>query len=545
MSPEKLSPLATPVYARCNGWFFLTFQWFRLNTREKLILLITSIAFTQTMLHLSAMNAYGFHADELLYMTLGDHLAWGYIETGPLIAVIGNLSKAIFGDSLVAVRILPAICAGAIVHLTGLITIRLGGKYLAIIIACTAVAFSPAFLASGALFIPQVFDELFWLLTVYLLVCWIQKPHDNYLYGLGLVIGFGILLKYTLVLYVGGILLGILCTPHLRVLFRKKAFYIAILIAVLILLPHLIWQFDHRLPALAHYHELKKMQLNYLYRIDFLTQQLLVNGPALVIWLVGIVYLFYNEKLKSYRFFGISFLTSMAVLALLKGKPYYGFGAFPPLFVVGAICLEAWLAVKKSSVKIIVISLLIIPNLLLSVISTPILRIENAAKVFAWARYHLGITFTVRWEDQKIHPINQNYADMIGWDELAQKTAALYVALPADEKRNTIIYTDSYGIASAMSYYAKYYSLPKVVSFNGSFATWAPKNLEDKLIISFTEDTSGKPIKLTLLESKKVLSNPFSRLYGMRIKISKNVSQQAFEFKQALVAERLNSYRTP
>lgn len=539
-APDKPQQLAVPDYVSHSGWPIFFLKWIRLNKREQLILLISCIAFAQTLLHLLSMNAYGFHEDELLYMTLGDHLAWGYVETGPLIAVIGNISKTLLGNSLFAMRIIPAICAGAIVHLTGMITIRLGGKSLAIIIACTAVAFSPAFLASGALFIPQVFDELFWLLTVYLIVCWIQKPNDNYLYGLGLVIGFGILLKYTLILYVAGLLIGILCTPHLRFLFIKKAFYFAVLIAILVLLPHLIWQFDHRLPALAHYHELKKMQLNYLHRTDFFVQQLLVNGPSLIVWVVGMIYLFLSKKLNSYRFFGIAFLTSMVVLALFKGKPYYGFGAFPPLFVVGGVCLEQWLVVRKTSMKFIFISFLILPNLLLSVISLPILRIENAAKVFAWAQDHLGITFTVRWEDQKLHRINQNYADMIGWDELARKTASLYMALPAAEKERTIIYTDSYGIASAMSYYAKYYSLPKVVSLNGSFASWAPKHLDGKHIISFLKHKAGETVDLTLVESTKVITNPFSRLYGMHIKIYKNTNDFATEFKQALVIKRLN-----
>ncbi|MGY3053787.1 hypothetical protein ACVWYG_001988 [Pedobacter sp. UYEF25] len=503
-------------------WMTLAFKRFRINTRALLILLTSLIAFAQILLHLIAINAYGFHEDELLYILLGNHLAWGYIETGPLIAVVGDVSKAFFGDSLIAMRIFPAIFAAVIVLLTGIVTIRLGGKYLAVIIACTAVAFSPAFLASGALFIPQVFDELFWLLTAYLVVCWIQKPKDNYLYGLGVVIGLGILLKYTLILYVFGILLGILFTPKLRGLFKTKAFYLAILISIIVLLPHLVWQFEHRLPALTHYHELKKTQLNYLYRIDFLIQQLLVNGPAVFVWLAGLIYLFYSKKLKQYRFFGISFFTVMIVLAILKGKPYYGFGAYPPLFVTGALFLEKFLNVKNQIIKALLLFILIVPNLLLSVIVLPLLPIENAAKVFYWARCHLGITFTVRWEDQKIHSVNQNYADMIGWEELAQKTSALYKTLAPAEKKKTIIYTESYGIASAMSYYGKYYPLPKVVSLNGSLALWAPNNIDNNLVIYYLPPLVLNPVSGINRSNKYVINNQFSRLFGTQICISKN-----------------------
>ncbi len=527
MSQEKSILLRLPHTAkRISLWSLLVFKRFPFTTRESLILLTTAIALVQTVLHFATINNYGFHEDELLYMVLGNHLAWGYIETGPLIAVIGNISNQIFGDSLIAIRIIPAICAGAVVHLTGIVTIRLGGKHFAVLVACTAVAFSPAFLASGALFIPQVFDELFWLLTVYLLVCWIQKPNDRVIYLLGVIIGFGVLLKYTLVLYVLGILVGIAFTPGLRLLFKQRAFYFSILLSFFILLPHLIWQVGHSFPAFAHYRELKETQLNFLYRTDFLVQQIAVNGSALFVWVIGIIYLLRTKRLAQFRFFVISFCIVMLVLALLKGKPYYGFGAYPPLFVIGALGLERWLEKKALIKKLSVLFFLVVPNLTLTTIALPMLPIQTAANVFGWAQSIFGITFPIKWEDQKIHSINQNYADMIGWNELAQKTSALYLGLPPEEKQKTIIYTDGYGIASAMSYYAKYYPLPKVVSQNGSFASWAPKNIDDRFIISFTKDNSDKPLNLKGSEAKRVVTNPFSRLYKTRIEYTKSNRQK-------------------
>ncbi|MGY3053148.1 hypothetical protein ACVWYG_001345 [Pedobacter sp. UYEF25] len=525
MSQEKASFQAIQTFARRQHfWLLLKFKWLNLSRKEALILLTTCIALTQTLLHLVTVNAYGFHEDELLYMVLGDHLAWGYKETGPLIAVIGNVSEWLFGNSLIAMRILPAICAGAIVHLTGIITIRLGGKYFAVIIACTAIAFSPAFLASGALFIPQVFDELFWLLTTYFLVCWIQKRNDTYLYELGVVVGFGILLKYTLLLYVAGILIGIAFTPRLRILFQKKAFYLSIVIAFIILLPHLIWQIENGFPALVHYHELKETQLNYLYRLDFLVQQLSVNGSALFIWLMGLFYLFYSKKLKAYRFFAISFLIVMAVLALLKGKPYYGFGAYPPLFVAGAIYFEKLLNVAITVKKQMLLLGLVLPNLLLSIIVLPMLPIETAAQVFGWANTHFGISFPVKWEDQKIHAINQNYADMIGWDELAQKTSALYMSLSPAERKTTIVYTENYGIASALDYYKDRFPMPKIVSLNGSFAVWAPSTINGKSIIFCGRDRlTSAHLNRNKLDTLSI-ANRFSTLYGTPIYMLKKSS---------------------
>lgn len=544
MFQEKAVSLNVRTSAkRSQTWAIIAFQRFRISNREGLLMVTTAIALAQTLLHLFAINAYGFHEDELLYMALGEHLAWGYRETAPLIALIGNFSKWLFGDSLIAMRLLPAVCAGAVVHLTGILTIRLGGKYFAVIIACTAVAFSPAFLASGALFIPQVFDELFWLLTVYLVVCYVQKPQNNCLFGLGVIIGLGILLKYTLLLYVFGILLGLALNAQYRVLFKKKAFYWSVFIAFLILLPHLFWQINNHFPALAHYHELKKTQLNYSYRIDFLTQQLLVNGPALFIWLLGLTYLFSNKKLQSFRFIAVSFLVVMLVLALLKGKPYYGFGAYPALFAVGAIGLERWLKGKQLIKKILLSVFLIFPNLLLAVIVLPMLPIQKAVKVFSWAYNNLGIDFTVKWEDQKIHNVNQNYADMIGWDELAQKTSAMYMALTPAEKKKTIIYTESYGIASALTYYSKHHPMPKVVSLNGSFAEWAPEKINGNIIIFCGRNNLYQLAPSRLLNVNYFVTNRFSRLYGDAIFLLKKPAEPVYKaYLEDLSRARRYSY---
>lgn len=65
-----------------------------------MVLLTPIIALAQFLLHLGATEAQGFHQDELLYITLGDHLSLRYRETPPFNAMMSLFLGALFGDSM-------------------------------------------------------------------------------------------------------------------------------------------------------------------------------------------------------------------------------------------------------------------------------------------------------------------------------------------------------------------------------------------------------------------------------------------------------------
>lgn len=488
-----------------------------------LILAISIIAFAQFLLHLGAMNRYGFHQDELLYLALSKHLDWGYRETPPFIAFAGWLGQTLFGDSLLATRLIPAFCAGAIVHLTGLITMRLGGKLFAVLAACIGVAFSSAFLATGALFIPQVFDELMWVLIAYLFICYLQQPRKQLLVSLAFAIGIGLLVKYTLLIYLAGLFTGLWLYRPARKIIGVGSIKTASLIAFALVLPHLIWQFQHNFPALGHYHELRSTQLNYLKRSDFILQQLVVHGTGIILWPAGIYFLFRDENARYLRFLAYGFFSAILILLLLNGKPYYAFGAFPPLFAAGAVYYEKRWQFLSHKFRVFFLLILLLPNLLLSMIVLPYLPVQNAAKVLEWTYVNLNIHFPLKWEDQKIHNMNQNYADMIGWEELAQKTSALYRAIPPQERKQTVIFTDNYGEAGAIDHYREFYPLPKVISLCSSYALWAPDHLSQKNMIYISAGFElPSQHKYKILKYGQI-NNTFSRIYGMDIYLIRNI----------------------
>src|SRR5215469_11478585 len=107
-------------------------------------------------------NHYGFFRDELYYMACGQHLAWGYIDQPPLIALISWLARHLLGDSMVAIRLFPILAGAAVVYLTGLLARELGGGRSAQFLAAAAVLLAPANLAFDSFFSMNAFEPLFW-----------------------------------------------------------------------------------------------------------------------------------------------------------------------------------------------------------------------------------------------------------------------------------------------------------------------------------------------------------------------------------------------
>ncbi|HEX2640596.1 MAG TPA: hypothetical protein VHL50_08500, partial [Pyrinomonadaceae bacterium] len=61
------------------------------------------------MLYLIAAGSYGYFRDELYFLACTEHLAWGYPDHAPLSVWVAKFSRDLFGDSLYAIRLFPAL----------------------------------------------------------------------------------------------------------------------------------------------------------------------------------------------------------------------------------------------------------------------------------------------------------------------------------------------------------------------------------------------------------------------------------------------------
>ncbi|MEO7215889.1 glycosyltransferase family 39 protein [Mucilaginibacter sp.] len=505
---------------------------------SKFIMIFVAI---KVLLNALAISRFGFHRDEFLHLVLADHLDWGYKEVPPFIAMLAKITLSVFGDSVFAARIFSTIASGLIVWLTGRIAVELGGRRFAITLACLALIFSPAFAASGYLFQPVVFDQLWWVLTVWLFCKYLNTADVRYLYWLGAAVGFGMLTKYSMAFFTFSLIIGILISKERKLLFNRHVI-ISALIAVLIFLPNIIWQFVHHLPVITHMKQLQATQLDFVKPMDFVIQQLLINGPSLFIWLTGFAFLMLSFKLRRFRYLAIAYVLIFLFLLKMNGKTYYLFGAYPMLFAAGGFAFEKMITRSKLILRVATIVLFVLPNLLLLPLVLPIFSLDRTVSLFKYAHEHVRfLDFAVTWEDQKQHPTTQDYADMLGWEEMAQKAAQTYHSLTPEQQKHAQIFADNYGEAGALHHFHKKYNMPDVVSLNSSFALWAPDNLDAKYIIYVDDDDNVTARLAPLLESYKQTGEvltPLAREKGTRIYLLVNPSPKLNEVYKAELAKK-------
>lgn len=508
----------------------LVFITFRMNFKvikkaDPPYALILLFVLLKTVLNLFAAPHFGYHRDELLHLALANHLDWGYKEVPPFIALLAKLSLTFFGDTVFTARIFPTLAAGIIIWLTGLIAHELGGKRFAISLACLTLIFSPAFIASGYLFQPVVFDQLWWVLSIYLLIKYINTLNHSYLYWLGLITGIGMLTKYTMAFFTVSLVVAILFTKQRKLLFTKHVFG-AVLVALILFLPNIIWQFQHHFPVITHMKALQKQQLDYISPQNFIRQQLTVNGVALFIWLAGFVFLLFSNRLQKFRFLAFAYLLIFIFLLKMNGKNYYLFGAYPMLFAAGGFGFEQLIKVRHFVLRAFVTALFTLPNLILLPLLLPVLPLKQTLATIKLDSQHIpSMRFAITWEDQKQHPLTQDYADMLGWEEMVAASAKIYNSLSAEEKAHTAIIADNYGEAGAFERFGLKYHLPEVVCLNSSFALWAPENLSAKTIIYVSDDKDVSDLK-TVAGSLKLMyevTDSLAREAGTGIFLLKDV----------------------
>lgn len=449
---------------------------------NKIIFLLAIIKFVVP--YLLQNNFYEPHRDEFLYLVQGHHLAWGFAEVPPMLSIFAWLTHLI-GDGMFWIKFWPDLFGTFTFIITAKIVEKLGGKSFAIFLTFLPFIFG-VYLRLFFLFQPNTPEVFFCTLIAYSLLRYIQTEKNKYLYLLGLSIGLGMLSKYSVAFYTVSILAGLLFTKQ-RKIFADKHLYYAGIVALFIFLPTILWEYNHHFPIIVHMKELNRTQLVYISAVGFLSDQLLMNLPCVFIWLAGLYFTAFSHKGKKYRVFAYAYIFEIILLLIFHGKNYYSLGAYPVLFAFGAYHLEMF-SIQRSKVWRFVFVLI---PFVLGILFIPILL--PVAKPAALAHYYevmnTAKTGLLKWEDQQNHPLPQDFADMLSWEEMTQKMAKAYNSLDSNGKAHTLLFCDNYGEAGAVNYYRYKYHLPEAYSDNGSFLYWIPKNMHIDNLLLITDDT--------------------------------------------------------
>ena len=216
---------------------------------------VCAIALAKFLLHLYFNNRYGYFRDEFDYMSCGDHLAWGYVDQPPLIPFLIHISRAVLGDSLRAIRFIPALASSLLVVQAALIARELGGKRFALFLTAATVALAPQYLSNGSLLGTTCLEPNLWMGCAYFVVLAIKRNDPRYWLWVGVLAGIGMEEKYSIAFFILGIIVGLLLTQQRRV-FLNKWIWLGGLAAFLIFLPNLLWNIHYHWPFLELMHKI-------------------------------------------------------------------------------------------------------------------------------------------------------------------------------------------------------------------------------------------------------------------------------------------------
>ncbi len=451
------------------------------SRREPLALgLLAAIAFVQLFLHLITAGNYGIFRDEFYYLECADHLAWGYVDHPPFSIAVLAAVKTVLGDSVLAIRLLPALLGAVLILLAGLITTELGGGRFAQVVAAIAVLIAPHFTVMSGYYSMNAIDLVIWALAAYLLARLVATGNRRWWLLIGIVIGLGLLNKLSAVFLAAGIGGGILFTPQRRHL-RQREIWIAAAIAALVVLPHVIWQVTNGWPTLEFIRNAQTYKIARLSPGDFLDSQVLDANPAnVVVWVSGLVYLLASRRGRPFRLLAFLYIAPLAIFLATRSKPYYLAPAYSVLFAAGGCALEQWSA--RPRLRWIAPAVIVL-QVAGGAIAQPLTRPFLPARDLIAYQERLGLSPSSQ-ERHVMGRLPQHFADRFGWKEMTEVVASIYSGLPADERKECTILASNYGEAGAINYFGRSFGLPRAVSGHNNYYLWGPGQPSPRVIIS-------------------------------------------------------------
>lgn len=463
---------------------------------------------------------YELQRDEYLHLDQGNHLAWGYLSVPPFSSWFAWLIQ-ILGGSVFWVKFFPALFGALTIVVVWKIIEELKGGLFAQVLASLGLLFS-VLLRLNMLFQPNSSEVFLWTLFFYILIKYVNTEKIKWLYFGGIVFGLGILNKYNIAFLALGFIPALLLTRQ-REIFKNKHTYWAGLITLIIIFPNLLWQYNNNFPVIHHMKLLSENQLVNVNRFDFFRSQLLFFIGVTFVIIISFYALLFYKPFEKFRFFFWGYVIAISLFVFFKAKDYYAIGLYPVYIAFGAVYLDH---ILENGWKRFLKPICILHPIILFI---PMYRISFPNKspefiVNNTERYKkFGL---LRWEDGKDHSLPQDFADMQGWKELAQKVDKEYSKLSKTGK--TLVLCDNYGQAGAINYYSKMGI--KAVSFNADYINWFDLKHKYFNLIRIKDNDNDDELKETgpyfeISRKADSITNPFAREKGTII----------FSFSQAKI----------
>ena len=413
---------------------------------------LLAIAGAVVLLHMLTNGRYGFHRDELQFLSDARHMDWGFVAYPPFTPLVERIGLSIFGLSLVGLRLFSVIAQATAVVIAGLMARELGGGRLAQVTAALCVALAPLALFEGTEFQYTTFDYLWWVLIAYCVIRLLKTENHRWWLVIGALIGIGLQTKYTMAFYVAGIVGGVMLTQVRRDL-ASGWLWAGVVLSVLIFLPNLLWQVKHDFISLHFLQSIHARDVGEGRAGGFLIQQfwLCTQVISVPLWIAGLVGYLRNSR---YRMLAWMYLIPLALFVVGKGRSYYLAAAYPMLLAMGAVMAEKWIAsrsrVPRVAVKVAFFVLLFADGAVMAAVLVPL---SSSGRLMQFALKQNG-----------------DLREEIGWEDLVRNVAAIRDSLPLEQREHVGIVVRNYGEAGAIEILGPQYHLPPPIS--GTNSAW-------------------------------------------------------------------------
>ena len=472
--------------------------------------IILCIAACKLLIHLYAGRHYGYFVDELYYLACSRHLDWGYVDQPPLIALITWIARMVVGDSLPAIRFLPALAGAVEVALTALMARELGGKRFAQALAALCALVAPGVLAAHHFLSMNAFEPLFWTGCAWLFMRIVNTGNQKLWIWFGILAGFGLQNKYSMLIFGAGIVVGLFLTPQRRSL-ASPWIWIGCVIAFLIFLPNLRWNVQHHFPFLELQANIRASGRDVpLGPLQFFAQEILTMHPlTLPVWIAGLWFFFFSPAGKPFRALGWAWVFTAAVIVTMSPRVYYLYPAFPLLFAAGSVVWEAWCnRPRREWIKFAYPALMVITAAVIAPIAIPVLPAETYIRYTK--KLHLRPPAI---ETHRLGPLPQLFADQFGWEEMAATVARVYNSLPPDVRPKTAIFGQNYGQAGAIDLFGPKYGLPPAISGHQTYFLWGPRGYTGESVIVMAGRQDDLETRFASVEKVASVYHPYSMPY--------------------------------
>lgn len=475
---------------------------------------------------------YDLQRDEYLHLDQAHHVAWGFQSVPPFTSWVSYIIH-LLGNGVFWIKFFPALFGALTIVVVWKTIEELNGNLFALVLGATCILFS-VLLRLNTLYQPNSFDVLSWTTFYFILVKYFKTENVKWLFIGAIVFAVGFLNKYNVAFLVIGFLPAVLLTQQ-RSVFTKSGFYIALVLALLLISPNLAWQYHNNFPVVHHLKELADTQLVNVDRAGFLRSQLLFFTGSFFVIISALYALLFYPPFKKYRAFFWSIIFTLVVFIYFKAKDYYAIGLYPIYISFGTVFLSE---ISKDGWKRYLRPVFIAIPLLVMI---PFYNVGFPNHSPEYILQHqqtykkLGL---LRWEDGKDHSLPQDFADMVGWKELAIKVDSVCSTLPNLD--HTLILCDNYGQAGAINYYTKN---KKIIaeSFNADYINWLRLNRQIKDVILVKEgddEDSERKVEIPLFDTVYLAGkriNQFARedtisiyvLRGARVDVNKRIKDEA------------------